>query len=321
MAENWVKRGFLEEGFIDYISDENTVSFPWSMIDKITPRPDDGIAAELANLGIEDMNPIITERKTFIAPFVNAEIPQYLVVEDRFPNGRPPLEDAGVYMTDRDTVNKAEKMKVMTCLNPLHTALAVCGCLLGFNRISDEMKDEDLRKLVYKLGDEGMPVVVSPGIIDPSDFIKEVLEERLPNPYIPDTPQRIATDTSQKVAIRFGETIKGYMTKNEAGSMNIIPFVLAAWFRYLIGLSDSGEEMSLSPDPMIDVLKASLEGIELGNNANDLSKVKKILDGEELLGVSLKEAGDIEEKVINYLKEMLQGPGAVRKTLHNLVNQ
>ena len=51
-------------------------------------------------------------------------------------------------------------------------------------------------------------MVVNPGIIDPMDFIHEVIDLRLPNPYIPDMPQRIATDTSQKVAIRFGETIK-----------------------------------------------------------------------------------------------------------------
>ena len=37
------------------------------------------------------------------------KIPQYLVVEDRFPNGRPPLEKAGVFMTDRDTVNNVER--------------------------------------------------------------------------------------------------------------------------------------------------------------------------------------------------------------------
>lgn len=55
------------------------------------------------------MKPVITSKKTYIAPFVNAEGPQYLVIEDRFPNGRPQLEKAGVYMTDRDTVNKVER--------------------------------------------------------------------------------------------------------------------------------------------------------------------------------------------------------------------
>ena len=45
------------------------------------------------------MTPIVTSKNTFIAAFVNAERPQYLVVEDKFPNGRPALEKAGVYMT------------------------------------------------------------------------------------------------------------------------------------------------------------------------------------------------------------------------------
>ena len=42
----------------------------------------------------------------------------------------------------------------------------------------------------------------------------EVLNVRIPNPFMPDTPQRIATDTSQKVGIRYGETIKSYVAKD-----------------------------------------------------------------------------------------------------------
>ncbi len=319
VAKKWQKRGFVEEGFIGYISDESRVAFPWSMIDKITPRPDSGVAGELKELGVEAMDPIITGRHTYIAPFVNAEIPQYLVIEDSFPNGRPPLQDAGVYMTDRDTVNKAEKMKVMTCLNPLHTALAVLGCILGYNKISDEMQDEHLRKLVYKLGDEGMPVVISPGIIRPEDFIREVLEERLPNPYIPDTPQRIATDTSQKLAIRFGETIKGYNNKGEVDKMQIIPFVIAAWLRYLTGIDDKGNEMQLSPDPMLDVVKSAMDGIMPGNRDGDMSGVNWILSREELFGINVLETGNLGKQIKEYLYEMLEGPGAVRGALSRLV--
>ena len=196
----WEKAGFTDSGFTAYIEDEARVSFPWSMIDKITPRPADKVTEQLTALGIEDMKPIITSKKTYIAPFVNAEGPQYLVVEDRFPNGRPALEKAGVYMTDRDTVNRVERMKVTTCLNPLHTALAVYGCVLGYQLIADEMKDPQLKKLVEKIGyDEGMKVVTDPGILSPMDFIHEVIDVRLPNPFMPDSPQRIATDTSQKV--------------------------------------------------------------------------------------------------------------------------
>ena len=36
-------------------------------------------------------------------------------------------------------LNNTERMKVTTCLNPLHTALAVYGCLLGYTSIAAEM--------------------------------------------------------------------------------------------------------------------------------------------------------------------------------------
>ena len=181
------------------------------MIDKITPRPDLGVKDMLEKSRVESMDIITTTKNTYIAPFVNAEEPEYLVIENLFPNGRPPLEEGGVIFTDRETVDKVEKMKVCTCLNPLHTALAIYGCLLGYTAIYEEMKDEQLKKMVEIIGyEEGLPVVINPGIIDPKAFLQEVLEVRLPNPFVPDTPQRIATDTSQKLAIRFGETIKAY---------------------------------------------------------------------------------------------------------------
>ena len=72
------------------------------------------IAADLEKLGVEDMQPVITGKKTYIAPFVNAEKPQYLVIEDSFPNGRPALEKGfGVYMADRNTVNLSERMNTL----------------------------------------------------------------------------------------------------------------------------------------------------------------------------------------------------------------
>ena len=53
------------------------------------------------------------------------------------------------------------------------------------------MKDEDLVKLINKVGYvEGLPVVVDPGVINPKDFIDTVTKVRLPNPFMPDAPQR-----------------------------------------------------------------------------------------------------------------------------------
>lgn len=49
MAEEWKKAGFVEQGFVGYVSDENVVAFPWTMFDKITPRPSEQIAKDLAS--------------------------------------------------------------------------------------------------------------------------------------------------------------------------------------------------------------------------------------------------------------------------------
>ena len=126
-------------------------------------------------------------------------------------------------------------MKVCTCLNPLHTCLAIFGCILGYQKISEEMKDVELKKLIETVGyREGLPVVIDPGILDPKEFIDTVINIRFPNPFMPDTPQRIATDTSQKLAIRFGETIKAYREScdKDVKDLKMIPFVFAGWLRY-----------------------------------------------------------------------------------------
>jgi fructuronate reductase len=323
IIKKWIENGLVDKGFLEYINDGKKVSFPWSMIDKITPRPSQSVKDMLEESGFASTEIVCTNKNTYIAPFVNAEGPQYLVIEDDFPNDRMALEEAGVFLTNRETVERVEKMKVCTCLNPLHTSLAVFGCILGFDLIADEMKDPCLKKLVEKVGyEEGMPVVVNPRILEPKDFIKEVIEVRLPNPYIPDMPQRIASDTSQKVGIRFGETIKLYCEREDLDpkTLKYIPLVIAGWCRYLMGIDDTGNKMELSPDPLLDTLKAYVSEIKLGSKESDKDNLKPILTNEEIFGVNLYEVG-LGEKIEAYFEEMISGIGAVRATLEKyLIN-
>lgn len=316
VAKAWKENGFVGQDFIDYLTDETKIAFPWSMIDKITPRPAKSVEESLAADGIADMAPIVTAKNTFIAPFVNAERPQYLVIEDKFPNGRPALEKAGVYMTDRDTVNCTERMKVTTCLNPLHTAMSMYGCMLGYTLICEEMKDEDIVKLVKTLGyKEGLPVVVDPKILSPKAFIDEVVNERLPNPFMPDAPQRIATDTSQKVGIRFGETIKSYLAAGkDVSELNAVPLALAGWLRYLLAVDDNLEPMEVSSDPLKDDLQAQLAGIEAGRPETYNGQLRPILKNASIFGVDLEQAG-LADKIEKIFVEELAGKGAVRATL------
>ena len=318
IAEMWLKNGKITQEDFDYL--QRDIAFPWSMIDKITPRPHPMVEEQLIADGLEDISPFVTSKHTYTAPFVNAEKTQYLVIEDKFPNGRPPLEDVGVIITDRDTVNKVEKMKVCTCLNPLHTCLAVYGCLLGYTSIAEEMKDPQLKAFIDRMShEEGMPFVVDPGVIDPARFLKEVLTERFPNPFMPDTPQRIATDTSQKLSIRYGETIKAYMASDSrrASELKLIPLVLAGWLRYLTGIDDQGEPFEVSPDPLYASMKEKLGDMKPGSCV-DAERLRPILSDASIFGVNLYQCG-LADKVIGYFEELMAGKSAVRRTLEKYV--
>lgn len=320
-ANGWETEGLVKKGFAAYLTDTEKVSFPWTMIDKITPMPAKEIEQKLRELGIENAERVENARGTYIAPFVNAEAPEYLVIEDSFPAGRPPLEESGIIFTDRKTVDLTEKMKVCTCLNPLHTALAIFGCLLSYTKISEEMKNPLLKRLVYRLGfDEGMPVAANPGIIKPEAFLKEVLEERIPNSFLPDTPQRIATDTSQKIPIRFGETLKAYIAdeNKDTNDLTVIPLVIAGWLRYLMAVDDNGNRFEPSPDPLYNELKRYFSDISVGHTDGCEKALEQILSNEQLFGVNLCEIG-IASKIIRYFKEMSQDYGAVKRTLEKYV--
>ena len=179
------------------------------------------------------------------------------------------------------------------------------------------MKDPDLLRLVKRLGyDEGLPVVVDPGIIKPRDFIDEVVNIRIPNPFMPDTPQRIACDTSQKLSIRFGETIKGYLARPElnVADLKVVPLVFALWLRYLQAIDDNGQPFELSPDPLLDefatlrnVIPEHVEG----------PQIDEILHRADIFGVDLFEAG-LADAVKEYFKQLTDGNGAVRKVLKSI---
>jgi len=319
-AERWANNGLVPAEFADYVRNKTKITFPWSMIDKITPRPHEKVKELLAEDGFEDNNYIETEKHTFTAPFVNAEEVQYLVIEDDYTNGRPPLDLGGALYTTRETVDKVETMKVTTCLNPLHTAMSIYGCMLGYTLISAEMKDDDLRAFIQKIGYiEAMPVVTDPGVLNPYEFVGAVINRRLPNPFMPDAPQRIAMDTSQKLPIRFGETIKKYIARGlDMSNLVLIPLTLAGYARYLKGIKDDGTAFEPSPDPLLEELQAIVAPLEIGKADQDWSPLKKLYSRSDIFGVNLYEAG-LGEKIEGMVKELYAGKGAVRATLHKYV--
>jgi fructuronate reductase len=307
-------RVFENDGFTAYLSDPERVFFPWSMIDKITPAPSAGARKHLPPGVQTDI--VITAKGTAAAPFVNAEEPGYLVIEDKFPNGRPPLEKAGVFFAGRDTVRKAERMKVTACLNPLHTALAVFGSLLRIESVADCMKVVELAELARRVGyDEGLPATEHPGIFEPRDYLDEVFSKRLTNPFLPDTTARIAADTSLKIAFRFGETVKTYAARDDLRTedLHTIPLVIAGWARYLLAVGDDGKALVISPDPKLPELMEALKDVRFGEPASAVN-ARPVFADTEIFGCDLYAEG-LGMRCEEYLAAMLAGRGAVRNIL------
>ena len=241
-----------------------------------------------------------------------------MLIENAFPNGHPPLEQCGVIITRRDIVEKSAQMKVATCMNPMDTALGIFGCMLGYTQVSAEMKDKELVNLITRLSEnEAMPMVADPGVIDPEAFLHEVLGERYPNPFLQDSPQRTATDTSRKIAPRFGTTLYAYynsmLPAHRATKLVYIPLVLAGWLRYLVGVDDRGDAFELSPDPNIEHVRSLMGNPKLGDECPE-AQLYPLLANRYYFGVNLFEIG-VGETVVRMFNELNRGPRAIRETL------
>ncbi len=141
----------------------------------------------------------------------------------------------------------------------------------------------------------------------------KIRNERFANAFIKDTPERIATDTSQKVGIRFGNTIKSYIADENLDTKDLvgIPLALASWLRYLLAVKDNGEIFTPSSDPLLDELKGILKDVKLGDSG---VKLDKILSKEDIFGLDLTQI-ELGERVEVYFNEMIASTGAVRATL------
>ena len=159
-----------------------------------------------------------------------------------------------------------------------------------------------------------MPVVVNPGILDPEKFLSECLLERFPNPFMPDTPQRIATDTSQKLPIRYGENFKAHIEKGDVDKLIYMPLVIAGWLRYLLAVDDNGDKFDPSADPLLTEAQGMLKGIGFGQTDVDQDRLKEILSNEVIFGTDLVAAG-LSGIICKYFNELNAGKGAVRETL------
>jgi mannitol 2-dehydrogenase len=203
---------------------EANVTFPSSMVDRITPGTTDrdrDLVRE--QFGVSDRCPVCCE------PF------RQWVIEDSFCSGRPEWENVGVQMTS--DVRPYERMK-MRLLNASHSVLAYSGLLAGFRTVDDVIANPHFRQFVGALMEEEVVPILPPVPgIDLSSYCSSLLE-RFANPRISDPLTRLAGGGSAKIQRFVLPTIAEQMA--QGGSIRRLCLGLAGWIRYLTGSAEDG---------------------------------------------------------------------------------
>ncbi|NBJ10572.1 mannitol dehydrogenase family protein [Microvirga arsenatis] len=215
------------------------VSCPSTMVDRIVPATSDQDRERIAqSLGVADAWPVVTE------PFTQ------WVIEDRFPQGRPGWEKAGVeFVSD---VEPYEHMK-LRLLNGSHSTLAYLGYLSGYETVADAMADEAFVRLIRGLMDEEVtPTLHMPPGADLEAY-RSALVTRFRNPALKHRTWQIAMDGSQKLPQRLLGTVRDRLQAD--APIRRLALGVAAWMRYVTGIDEKGAAIDVR-DPMAARLRA-----------------------------------------------------------------
>lgn len=234
-----------DAGLADWIA--KNVDFPNTMVDRITP-----VTTPAAIDHLRDTYKLIDEWPVVCEPFIQ------WVVEDKFANGRPPLEKLGVQFVP--DVSPYEKMK-LRLLNAGHSVLGIPGAIHGHPTINACMEDAVFARFLRQFFDKEVSPVLGP--IEGIDLekYKDSLEERFANPNIKDSVSRICAESSAKLPKFLIPTVQENLAAG--GSIEYASLILAAWCYY----SDQGVNENNEPLEIIDAMKAELH--QAAENAQD----------------------------------------------------
>ncbi|RAO69025.1 uncharacterized protein BHQ10_005037 [Talaromyces amestolkiae] len=240
-------------------------AFPNSMVDRITPQTSAIDITKLAEeFGIEDAWPVVTE------PFMQ------WVVEDQFSDGRPPFEKVGVQVVRNvHDVELFEKHK-LRLLNASHSAIGYPGQLAGFKYVHEVIQNPLFYNLVWQM----MQQEVKPLLPDiPGVNVDEyciTLMERFSNPTIMDQLPRICLNGSGKIPQFIMPSIAEAIWVT--GPFRRLCFVTAAWFCYVKGVEDSGENFVVDDPMRAELQEMAHQG---GNDPSKLLSIKSLF-GDDL---------------------------------------
>ncbi len=258
-------------------------AFPSTMVDRITPATTNELVAVVSDrLGVKDNAPVETE------PFTQ------WVIEDQFADGRPAWERAGVLFVD--DVAPYENMK-LRMLNGAHSLIAYLGVVQSIQTVCDVMANASLASLVQRHIAASAHTLAPLQGVDFSDYAASLMG-RFDNPNIRHETYQIAMDGSQKMPQRIFAPACDALDLSQDTSP--FAYATAAWLRYCVGRTDTGDAYDLR-DPRQNELLAASKGRE-GDAEGIFDAVAAL---PELMPMHLSETPAWREQVCGPLTQML----------------
>ncbi len=251
---------------------EQSVAFPNSMVDRITPVTEpEHIEWLKKNYGVEDDWPVMCEGF------------RQWIIEDRFINGRPALEEVGVQFSS--SVHAYEKMKIRL-LNGGHSALAYLSYLMGYRLVYEACQDVDMQRYLKQLMEKEIEPTLDPV---PGVNLREyeaMLLTRFANPKIKDMVQRLAMDGAPKLVNNLIPCAKERLEHGK--DVGLLALALAGWIRYLAGEDEQGQPIEII-DPLKPFLTKAAQDRENG--------WREIISNKELFGDFLTNSRTFQEAI------------------------
>ena len=246
---------FIRELYPEILSwAEEQLSFPSSMVDRITPASTAELIEELEyKYGIKEKWPVCSE-----------DYCQW-VLEDNFKTKIPNYAEAGVQIVKN--VEAYELMK-MRLLNGSHSALAYPSLLLGIDMVHNAAKNPLIKTFIRNCFMEEVKQTLLPVPGIDLKLYMDTLIERFSNINIADTTARLAAESTAKIPLFIMKSLSEAIRQKSPSSAMI--FAISAWAYYLnssIKITDSnmgliGELKELARVNMRDfLLKAGMEDI------------------------------------------------------------
>ncbi|MDC0042856.1 mannitol dehydrogenase family protein [Paracoccaceae bacterium] len=283
----------IDSSFAKWISKE--VSFPSSMVDRITPATKEQDIIDFAEEhGVYDP-----------ALVVHEEFFQW-VIEDKFSSVRPKFELAGIQIVS--SVELHEKMK-LRCLNGTHSALAYLGYLAGCNTIAECVSHDSMVNYIqYLWGKEIIPTLETPEGENLNVYCNKLVE-RYQNPAIEHRTWQIAMDGSQKLPQRVLETVSDLL--KHQGNFQGLALAIAAWIKYVTGIDLNGETIDVR-DPLAKDFAMIAKKSKTSENYVD-----SILDQSKVFPANLRDSSAFRleiQKSYNFL-EQYGSFGSIKKLM------